>query len=376
MWVRFFAPLLLGGLMASMAHAAGPAVFATIDRSGWPVSLASTAGFDTASRAEILMFGKALLASEALDEAALKLRLGVKEVDLKSVALVRERFWNRLLNNYRSASQDCEGEMFCPQVRGLGDLRQLAAGFTGDTSPAYAPWANASRIFHEQYLNEQLRLAALFPKISSEIERFDDAELMGDELADRQFLLSFDDGPSAAGGHTDAIANVLRAHDLHGTFFVLGEPFQARLRKSSPAQMQALYSGQCVALHGWQHKSHSAWSEWQSSVTRSVTLVRGTVPDDYQPLFRPPYGQRGSDSAQFFKAQGVKVMLWGIDSQDWSKQVSASAATQRVQTLMLLWRRGIILFHDIHDKAPQAVPALIAANQSNGVKWVDCRAEL
>jgi len=369
-----FSLMLAAGLLAGTAQAAGPATFATIDRSGWPDSLATEAGFNTASRAEVLMFGKALLASEALDENALKQRLGVKQVELKSVEQVRQRFWERLLGSYRSASQDCNGAAFCPMVRGLDDLRQLAGSFSGETNPAYASWAQASRVFHERYLTEQLRLAALFPKISSEIERFDTAELMGDELADRQFLLTFDDGPTAAGGHTDTLANILRAHDLHSIFFVLGEPFQARLRKSSPEKIRELYKGQCVALHGWEHKSHSAWSEWQTSVNRSVTLVRGTLPDDYQPLFRPPYGQRASDSAGFFKTQGLKVMLWGLDSQDWSKQVSSAAATQRVQTLMLLWRRGIILFHDIHDKAPQAVPALIAANRGNGVKWMDCRA--
>ncbi|POA29109.1 MULTISPECIES: polysaccharide deacetylase family protein [unclassified Pseudomonas] len=376
MRLRVFTFLLLGCLWANTAHAVGAAVFATIDRGGWPGSLATEAGFDTASRAEMLMFGKALLASEALDENALKQRLGLKQVEFKSVEQVRQRFWDRLLSNYRSASQNCEAELFCPQVRGLDDLRQQAASFTGEVVPAYAAWASVSRVFHEQYLNEQLRLAALFPRISSEIERFDSAELTGDELADRQFLLTFDDGPSGIDKHTDTVANVLRANDLHGVFFVLGEPFQARLRQSSPDKMRELYRGQCVALHGWEHKSHSAWSEWQSSINRSVTLVRGTVPDDYQSLFRPPYGQRRSDSAGFFKAQGLKVMLWGIDSQDWSKQINADAATQRVQTLMLLWRRGIILFHDIHDKAPKAVPALIAANQRNGVKWVDCRAQM
>jgi len=66
-------------------------------------------------------------------------------------------------------------------------------------------------------------------------------------------------------------------------------------------------------------------------------------------------------------------MLWNIDSQDWSKKVGAEAAAQRVQTLMLLWRRGIILFHDTHAKAAQAVPALLKANQHNGVQWLDCR---
>lgn len=374
MWVRLCNVLIAGCLLAGTAEAAGPATFATIDRSGWPKSLASAADFDTASRAEILMFSKVLLASESLDAQALKQRLGVKQVDMKSVEQVRQRFWQRLLLNYGKASADCHGAAFCAPVRNLGELRQLVAGFTADTSGTYGTWAQSSQVFHEQYLNEQLRLAALFPKISSEIERFSDAERNGDELADRQFLLTFDDGPSAVGSNTEAVTQVLRAHDLHGTFFVLGSAFQTRLQKTSVDKLRDLYSGQCVSLHGWEHKSHSQWDEWQRSVSRSAALVSSTLPDNYAPLFRPPYGQRRSDSAEFFKAQGIEVMLWNIDSQDWSKHISPDAATQRVQTLMLLWRHGIILFHDIHGKAPQALPALIETNKSNGVQWVDCRA--
>ena len=56
-----------------------------LDRTGWPDALTSQANVDTASRAEVLMFGKALLASEALDESGLKQRLGVPQVQLKSI---------------------------------------------------------------------------------------------------------------------------------------------------------------------------------------------------------------------------------------------------------------------------------------------------
>jgi hypothetical protein len=42
-------------------------------------------------------------------------------------------------------------------------LRQLAAAFTGEISPAHAVWASKSQVFHEQMLNEQLRVAVLVP---------------------------------------------------------------------------------------------------------------------------------------------------------------------------------------------------------------------
>jgi hypothetical protein len=67
------------------------------------------------------------------------------------------------------------------------------------------------------------------------------------------------------------------------------------------------------------------------------------------------------------------VALWQIDSQDWSSKVSAAAAGQRVLTLMLLWRRGVLLFHDIHSKAAGALPWVLQASQGAPVRWMDCR---
>ncbi|MHC8369700.1 polysaccharide deacetylase [Pseudomonas sp. MDT1-85] len=165
-WLRMASILLLWAGACRMAGAADVAhslVLANMDRNGWPQALTTQADVDTVSRAEVLMVGKALLASEALDEQGLKQRLGVQDVKLKSVRHVRDGLWDRLLVTYRNASQNCDGEPFCPRVRSVADLRQLAAAFTGEISPAHAIWASKSQVFHEQALDEQLRVAVLVP---------------------------------------------------------------------------------------------------------------------------------------------------------------------------------------------------------------------
>ncbi len=165
-WLRMAAILLFWAGVCRMTGAADgehSLILANMDRTGWPQALTTQADVDTASRAEVLMVGKALLASEALDEQGLKQRLGVQAVKLKSVRQVRDGLWGRLLITYRNASQNCDGKPFCPRVRSVEDLRQLAAAFTGEISPAYAVWASKSRVFHEQALDEQLRVAVLVP---------------------------------------------------------------------------------------------------------------------------------------------------------------------------------------------------------------------
>ena len=69
-WLRMASILLLWAGICRAADAADAGhsmVLANMDRTGWPDALTSQASMDTAFRAEGLMFGKALLASEALD---------------------------------------------------------------------------------------------------------------------------------------------------------------------------------------------------------------------------------------------------------------------------------------------------------------------
>lgn len=354
-------------------YAAGPVPLATIDRSVWPEQLTTPALFDVASRAEILAFAHALAVSETQDEPALKARLGLRKINMVSLNLIRQRLWGRLLENYQFAQQSCEQDAsFCVLIEDMPMLRDQAAKFVVADDSFYAAWDLPSQVFHDRYLTELLHMAALFPATSSEIERYNSDELTGDELADRTFLLTFDSGPTVVGGTTDWLTDYLRQRKLNGTFFVLGKTLQAREAESSAAEVQALYKQQCVGSQGWQYRSHSQWVDWQSSVQRTATLLQQALPDNYVAMFRPPYGQRRADSAEFFRAQGLKVSLWNISSEDWSRNITPDQAGQRVLTLMLLWRRGVVVFHDINNKVETALPWLLNSTAQSGLQWQDC----
>ncbi|SDU83158.1 polysaccharide deacetylase family protein [Pseudomonas mucidolens] len=366
--------LLLSACLFSLATQAAPLNVASLDRTTWPEQFTSPALFDVASRAEILMFAHALLTTETLDESTLKQRLGLKIINQAAIAELRRQLWKRLLENYNFAQQSCEQDAsFCYLVENLEDLREQAGKFEVSDNSFYIGWAGPSRDFHERYLDELLRKAALFPQISSEVARFGEHERNGDELNDRMFLLTFDSGPTASGGPTDWLTDYLRKQKMNAIFFVLGNSLQTRVEKNPSTDVQALYQGQCVGIQGWQYRSHSHWVDWQSSITRSASLTQNLLPENYLPLFRPPYGQRRSDSQGFFQSQGLQVALWDIDSQDEPGLLKAQESANRVLTLMLLWRRGVILFHDSQDTAQAALLWLLHATAQSGLGWQDCR---
>lgn len=360
--------------LLSLGATAAPGEVATLDRSTWPEQLGNPTLFDVASRAEILMFARVLLASESMDDASLTQRLGLRTINSDAVHQLRERLWQRLLANYNFAQQSCDQDAsFCFLVEDMATLREQAAKFQVSDDSYYIKWAEPSRLFHAQYLDELLRKAALFPQTTSEVDRFGDYERNGEGMHDRLFLLTFDSAANAVPDNTAWVTEYLRKANISATFFVLGKDIQARLAERSVSSLQATYSQQCIGVQGWEFRSHSHWQDWQDSVRRSADLVKSKLPENYVPLFRPPDGQRRADAAAFFKAQGLQVALWDIDAQDGAGKLKANQASQRVLTLMLLWRHGVINFNVKQDAVKTALPWLITQTAASGIGWDDCQ---
>jgi len=373
-------------LLPAPAHAApsasvGPAVVAKADLSLWPEAIDQRAGYDKASRAAILVYVGVLGEMRKLSDADMMAAFSIRSVNRASTDKWLQRELEQATANYRAAAAKCaEGsankDWTCLPTLPPSptEFSSAAIEWQARVPGASAAWRANLAAFSRAYLAEQMRLAALFPKISSEIDRFGDNEWTGDALPDGQFLLSFDDGPTPPGGSTDETLRMLASQQRSAVFFMLGGNLQARASKlGAPALAQA-YQGQCVASHGWEHQSHARWDGWQDSVRRTQALLQASFgKDQILPWFRPPYGQRTADSGAFFTEQGLQVALWNLDSQDWNARVTAADVTDRMVTLMLIKRHGVMLFHDVHAKAFVALPTLFA-KVGEAVVWRDCHA--
>jgi peptidoglycan/xylan/chitin deacetylase (PgdA/CDA1 family) len=285
-----------------------------------------------------------------------------------------------LVENFRKARETCAaGALLCDgEVPASWEALVTTARTGLGTLPAtLAPWYAEQKPFYQGYLYEQVRLAKLFPKVTSEILPLAPSERFGLELPDRHFLLTFDDGPTPRGGGTDVLIEKLRAEGIHATFFLLGSAYKARRKAASVEELRTLYAGMCVGSHGLEHRSHATWAGAVDGMKAFHAQLAESLPEGQAKLteFRPPYGQRTPAILQALEQGGMKDVLWNIDSQDWHASTTGSKAAGRVLTLMLVWRRGNILFHDIHPKALGALPRIWREVRGSGVSWVDCREE-
>lgn len=340
------------------------------DRRLWMEPINTQSGFDRASRAVILFYALELDAQKTTETKALN-RPSVNKWLAKELNLAQR--------NYQLAAKTCQpSDWTC--IDATGSLADLVAKARALQIPAALDaWQETTAEFMGIYVAEQIHLAAVFPVTSSEIELLNENEWNGDETSDRRFFLTFDDGPTGSGGNTDDVLEMLNAQKKSAVFFVMGRSFANRRKTNGAGAMSDLYQGQCVGAHGWEHLSHEKRSKyaveggWQSSVNDTIGLLRNSFDGTtiFLPLFRPPYGQRKRESGAFFQKENLQVALWNIDSQDWNARVDAEDIVNRIEILMLVKRRGVLLFHDIHPKAQKALPVIIA-EFGGAVEWGDC----
>lgn len=347
----------------SLSFGAGPNKIAKSNRSLWAYKIDSKESFNFASKMEILAFIKELQKIEFDND--LEAFTGLKEIDLESISKYLERIKAKLLLNYRTAALEKEhlSNDFLVELgnaRNYDELKNIANIAFEILPHELREWAKNAESFYQNYIYEQIRLAALFPKITSEILPLSDDEITGYELESGKFILSFDDGPSK-NANTKNITNFLRERNIGAIFFVLDSSL-----KNQNIDFKKLYSGFAVGFHGFIHKPHTKKEIWENvpQYTKNIVLS-GNSKNCY---FRPP--QRTMELVESLKDINCKIMLWNIDSLDWSPKISADEVLDRIITLSLLYRSGIILFHDIHPKAFKILPKYIEFINKSGLEII------
>ena len=153
--------------------------------------------------------------------------------------------------------------------------------------------------------------------------------------------LTFDDGPQHE--WTPKVLQVLRKHNAHATFFVLG------MQVAQYPELVALEkaSGHHIGNHTWDHKLLTKLPAAQVR-QEIVTGVKSKC-------FRPPGRETNAAVVAVAAANHQRQVLWDVDTKDWMKPGVA-----KIEHAILSGARpgAIILLHDGGGNRSETVAAV------------------
>jgi peptidoglycan/xylan/chitin deacetylase (PgdA/CDA1 family) len=178
---------------------------------------------------------------------------------------------------------------------------------------------------------------------------------------ERKVALTFDDGPVL---QTYRVLETLERHGARGTFFLVGRKVDGQ----EELVHRILEGGHEIGDHSYGHAPFPPPDD-VSACAAVIEHVAGDRPR----LFRPPFGAVDTPGAEAAIAEGMKVILWSVDSEDalppW-EGISAEEITANVRDLV--GPGAIVLMHDglPWSRAPDALPDLVSHLVGEGYELV------
>ncbi|RTL97434.1 polysaccharide deacetylase family protein [Ancylobacter aquaticus] len=191
------------------------------------------------------------------------------------------------------------------------------------------------------------------------------------DLADREVVLTFDDGPLP--GTTPAVLKALARECVRATFFVIGRNAAAHpdlLRRE-------IAEGHTVGHHSMTHPMTLADIPYDKAVAdiekgikaddKAAYGVSGTRPR--VPFFRFPGFGASPELLTYLGQRGIGVFGADLWASDWNPM------TPEEQLTLVLARldhagRGIVLFHDTRAQTAKMLPAFLTALRERGYRVV------
>ncbi len=175
--------------------------------------------------------------------------------------------------------------------------------------------------------------------------------------------MTFDDGPNEK--LTPELLDILAAHHLHATFFVIGE----NVERYPKILQRAVREGHEIGNHSWSHPAFGKMSDAgvRRELQKTDDAIRAAI-GRRPTLMRPPYGSITARQKQWIRDEfGYRTILWDVDPLDW-KRPGPAVVTSRI--LKETHAGSIVLSHDIHAGTIKAMPATFDQLQAKGFKFV------
>ncbi len=169
----------------------------------------------------------------------------------------------------------------------------------------------------------------------------------------RSVALTFDDGPWPL--DTKRVIAVLKRFQVPATFFMVGY-----LVERYPTLARAVAAaGYPIGDHSYDHPVSPPLADLsQQKISGEIADARDAldVVGIHPTLFRPPGGSYDDFVVQEARRQGMRVVMWSVDPQDWRSGLTAKDVAKAV--LSHVQPGSIILLHDGGGDAAHTIKAL------------------
>ncbi|MBB3997649.1 polysaccharide deacetylase family protein [Aureimonas pseudogalii] len=238
-------------------------------------------------------------------------------------------------------------------------------GRPGTSVPALGFAATAPKVDDAFPLRQSFRpaFASKLAGRSIPVSRLSDIK-----LENREVVLTFDDGPVP--GKTRRILAALDEAGVGATFLMVGA-----MANAYPAIAREVAArGHTIGTHTQSHRNLAHLSDEAAMAEiragqRSVAAALAPAGFEPAPFFRFPYLADRPSLRQRISEEGIVAIDVDVDSKDYF-HATPDAVKDRTLLSLEMHGRGIILFHDIHERTAAMLPGLLAGLERRGFKVV------
>lgn len=192
-----------------------------------------------------------------------------------------------------------------------------------------------------------------------------------DFLADKEVVLTFDDGPQV--NTTNAILDALDFQCVKATFFSIG-----KMALGMPEIIREVARrGHTIGTHTWSHAKLRGMKDEKDAIAeieKGVSAVHRAVGGPIASFFRFPQLADSPETLNHLAGRNLAIFSTDIDSRDYVPQ-KPDHLIKYVLGKLEAKRKGIVLMHDINKMTASAVPDLLKELKAKGFKIVHLTAK-
>ena len=192
-----------------------------------------------------------------------------------------------------------------------------------------------------------------------------DAVYVGDP-EEKVLYLTFDAGYE--NGHTAAILDTLKRHDVKAAFFLVGN----YLQKNADLVRRMADEGHIVGNHTMTHPDMSAITDkaaFQAELEGLETLFKEVTGKELPKYYRPPQGIYSEENLKMAKELGYQTVFWSLAYKDWDNNKQPGAEYALGKLIPRTHNGAVILLHSTSQTNADVLDELLKQWKSLGYRF-------